>query len=104
MLAGGTTNANEIVDAARVIDGARLDASARSLLAVDVLQSALDGISAGTISEQPSAQVFGRPLTENGLRRGLEGAYRDLARVTSEPAERIRLVDAANALRVRSLV
>jgi Protein kinase G tetratricopeptide repeat len=37
------------------------------------------------------------------LRTGLERAYREAARLTDDPADRIRLVDQANLVRVRSL-
>ncbi len=37
------------------------------------------------------------------MRRGLERALRDLASVTADPAERIALVDEANAVRPWSM-
>jgi serine/threonine-protein kinase PknG len=41
---------------------------------------------------------LGRPLEENGIRLGLERAYRELARLASGE-DKIRLVDRANEVR-----
>ncbi len=47
--------------------------------------------------------VLGRPLTEPDVRLGLEDAYRALAQRAPDGAERIALVDQANAVRPRTL-
>jgi len=47
--------------------------------------------------------VAGSPATEPSLRSGLERAYRDAARLADDADERIRLVDSANDIRVRTL-
>ncbi len=90
----------DIAAAATTIEAARIDGAARSRLATEVLERALDGISSGAIEPDPSAMVFGNPLTELGLRSSLESTYRDLARVASSSGERFELVDKANAVRV----
>jgi serine/threonine-protein kinase PknG len=46
---------------------------------------------------------MGHPLQQNGLKRGLEQAYRDLARLATTLDERIELVDMANRARPRTV-
>ncbi|MGH8575000.1 MAG: tetratricopeptide repeat protein, partial [Gammaproteobacteria bacterium] len=46
--------------------------------------------------------LFDRPLSQRGVRDGLEAAYRELARLASTAAERITFVDKANHRRNRS--
>jgi serine/threonine-protein kinase PknG len=48
---------------------------------------------------RPDIGLAGIPAVERTLRDGVEVAYRDLAVLTEDPAERIRLVDLANSLR-----
>lgn len=52
----------------------------------------------------PGVTIAGIPATERTLRAGAEQAYRDLAMLTTTRAERIRLVDLANAIRPRTWV
>jgi len=94
----------DLAEASRTINAARLDATAKSKLAAEVLERALAGVRSGDIPEDPAASVFGHPLTETGLRHSLEAAYRDLARVAETAPERFALVDKANAVRVRTLI
>ncbi|MEO9220784.1 MAG: tetratricopeptide repeat protein, partial [Mycobacteriaceae bacterium] len=51
-----------------------------------------------------TAPLLGAPLSEHGVRVGLESAYRGLARLCDEPSRRYQLVDTANQLRPRTLV
>lgn len=95
---------SDITAAAATIEAARIDSAARSRLATEVLERALANITSGATQEDPSTSVFGNPLTEKGLRRSLESTYRELARVASTSAERVDLVDRANAVRVPSLL
>jgi serine/threonine-protein kinase PknG len=44
-------------------------------------------------------EIGGVPAQENALRDGLEAAYRQLASMSDEREERVRLVDAANQVR-----
>ena len=53
---------------------------------------------------EPQTRIAGVPATERDLRTGAEQAYRQLASLTPDRLERVRLVDAANAVRPRSLV
>ena len=94
----------DIAAAATTIEAARIDGAARSRLATEVLERALDGITTGAIEPDASATVFGNPLTELGLRSSLESTYRDLARVARSSGERFELVDKANAVRVPSFL
>jgi hypothetical protein len=48
---------------------------------------------------RPSVQVGGVPAEPPALRDGLERAYRDLAVLTEQRDEKIRLVDEANKVR-----
>lgn len=95
---------DDIAVAAGTIESARIDGAAKSRLATEVLERALESIRLGVLAEDRAASIFGNPLTEHGLRRSLESTYRDLARVASSPAERFDLVDRANAVRVPSLL
>lgn len=51
-----------------------------------------------------SGKVLGHQLSERALRLGLEQAYRALAKMARDDAERIRLVDQANSVRPRTWV
>ena len=99
----GTANLHDAVAAADAVQAAALDARRRGELAAVVLQVVLDGMLAGVWPPRPELQFFGEPATEAGVRHALEQALLDLARGTTDRAERIRLVDRANAVRVRSL-
>ena len=73
-------------------------------MATEVLERALASVESGALPEDESAKVFGNPLTEAGLRRSLEAAYREQARVVETAEERFALVDKANRVRVPSLL
>ncbi|MFE2961040.1 serine/threonine-protein kinase [Nocardia tengchongensis] len=68
-----------------------------------VLGAALDYLRTGTRLVQPDRSIIGFPMTDQGLRRGLESCFRELARATPDRLHRYRLVDMANAIRPRSL-
>lgn len=51
----------------------------------------------------PDARIGDHPATETGVRDGLETALRSLARDTTDLAERVELVNRANAVRNWSL-
>ena len=73
-----------------------LDQERRDRIATEVLEAAL---AAGCRS---GPRILGAPPTEDGLRRRLEQLYRELARMSGDPAERRDLVDRANAVRPRT--
>jgi len=93
--------AADLSDAAARLERLKLDAEQRTRIAAELLAAALARLEQGAAPD-PDAQLLGRPLTEAGLRTGLEQAYRELARRADTPAERIRLVDQANAVRPRT--
>ena len=80
--------------------------------AYDSLTVGADGtvtISNLTLSEaakgdQPGLHLGGQPATDKGLRPLLEQAYRDLAAYETDPGERARLIEQANATRRWSLL
>ncbi|GAB49865.1 serine/threonine-protein kinase [Mobilicoccus pelagius] len=78
-----------------------LEPHTRARLAVQVLEKALAARLAGDTRE---ATLDGRSADEPTLRRSLESAYRDLARLTPAPGERHLLVDEANRIRPWSLI
>jgi serine/threonine-protein kinase PknG len=94
--------AADISDAATRLERLKLDAEQRTRIAAELLAAALAQLEQGSALPDPDAQLLGRPLTETGLRTGLEQAYRELARRADTSAERIRLVDQANAVRPRT--
>jgi len=95
---------DDLEEASKTINAARINASTKSALAAEVLERALHSINLGEMAEDRDARVFGNPLTEKGLRKSLESTYRDMARVSETAEARFELVDKANAVRVRSLL
>jgi len=90
-----------LADAAATVQAVPIDPRERQQLVVKVLVRALEQVRNG--SPEPNTRIAGVPATEPELRGGAETAYRRLATLTSDRAERIRLVDAANAVRPRTL-
>ncbi|MDE3198277.1 MAG: tetratricopeptide repeat protein [Acidobacteriota bacterium] len=64
--------------------------------------SALDLVLSRALPQNPAIRILGRSLREDDLRLGLEQSYRALAHLTAGPAK-IKLVDAANRVRPRTL-
>ncbi|MBA9002398.1 serine/threonine-protein kinase [Thermomonospora cellulosilytica] len=80
----------------------KLDAERAGLFTAEVLEAALRW----TLHHRPppdGPQVLGVPLREDALRRSLEAAYRNLARLADRAGDRHRLVHRANAVRPRTL-
>lgn len=79
---------------------ARLPEQPRSLqLQVIVVGVALEWLRVRRRPASTDAEILGFPLTEPGLRRGLETCLRALARTAPERLHRYRLVDLANSVR-----
>lgn len=95
-------------DVSARIERLPLDVEPKARLSVEVLTAALAWVrepaSAPAVNGGPAGQVLGFPLTERGLRFGLEQVYRTLARVAPDSERRIALVDQANRVRPRTLV
>ncbi len=96
-------NLGDAVDAAAAVEQAAVDARRRGELMVGVLEQVLSGMVSGSLVAVPSAELFGHPSTEAGVRRVLSRTLTELARTSSDRAERLRLVDRANAVRLRTL-
>lgn len=95
--------------------GLGVDTDLRERLIAEVLGSALDwvlagrhgmspGGPAGSVASEGSRTLLGSPLTERGLRFGLERSYRAQARLAQQGSTRIDLVERANRLRPRTWV
>ncbi|WP_327269508.1 protein kinase [Streptomyces sp. NBC_01218] len=101
-------------DQITALAGLGLDAVRRERLSTEVLGTALDwvlstgpaGASAGPAASGPGGtrKLLGSELDERGLRLGLEGSYRMLARLAQQGDERIELVERANRFRPRTWV
>ena len=96
----------ELARAAATVERLQIDAAERAALTTDILERALaladtdpDALSRGS----QNVTLFGRPLDRRELKRGLEAAYRERARLASDPDLRIELVDRANSIRPRTL-
>ena len=86
----------ELIEAARRVQALELDPAAAERLRLAVCRTALTWVQQDNRSGQ---QLFGNPLTERGVRTGIESALRALARLSPSRAQRHALVDAANAAR-----
>jgi serine/threonine-protein kinase PknG len=80
------------------------DVAAAGLDPVTVAEVTREGLSAALdlVRENgplPGARVAGWPVTESGLRDGLEATLRQLAAATDDPKRRVELVDEANEVR-----
>jgi serine/threonine-protein kinase PknG len=103
-IGGVVPSKDDVVAAVRIIEGVQLDTIERAEISVQVLEQALSGLLNGAIKTDEKIKVFGQPLTERGVRSELESTYRELGRLASDRDERIRLVDLANSIRMKSLV
>ncbi len=92
----------DLASAAATIERLQLDAAERAAISAEIFERALAGLSDGRI-DPDGGVMLGRELNEKSLREGLEHTYRTQARLAPTDAERIRLVDKANAVRPRSL-
>ncbi|AUS80602.1 serine/threonine protein kinase [Actinoalloteichus sp. AHMU CJ021] len=81
-----------------------LDTERRLRLVVTVLLAARAWWATQPAGAPRPGPIFGREFRDHSLRLGLEEAYRGLARTIDDRAERIALVDLANAVRPRTLV
>ena len=98
---GSVDPLDDLAAAANELNQAALDPAGRAALRIQILSSALDHVR--NHGAAPQLQIAGARATVPSLRSGLEGAYREAAHLADDPAERIRLVDQANSVRVRSL-
>jgi len=90
----GLDTLSQALDSVRTVT---IEPRDRAELSVDVFQAALEGVRRH--GARPEVRIGGYPAAEPALRDGLERAYRDLAALTDDREERVRLVDAANVTR-----
>jgi serine/threonine-protein kinase PknG len=102
LLVDNHRNLGDLSDAARSLDSVPLESRERLSLLVRIYQAALGQVIAS--GPNPGVRIGDVPAEQDALRRGAEDAYRHLAAVTDDRNERIRLVDAANRVRPRTLV
>jgi serine/threonine-protein kinase PknG len=91
----------DLVSASTRLEAVELDTERRARLSIEVLETTrgwLDTTPAGGPVRR-SGKVLGYSLTERDVRLGLEKCYRSLARLSTTSAQRIALVDRANAVR-----
>jgi serine/threonine-protein kinase PknG len=102
LLSAAAPGLAELAAAAASVENITIDRRDRLTILVRVLMAAIAEVLRS--GEQPATTIGGVPATEDELRTAAEQAYRDLATLTSDRAERIHLVDEANAVRPRTLV
>jgi serine/threonine-protein kinase PknG len=92
----------DLLDASGRLERLRLDVERRAWLAAEMLERSLGWVR-GT-RRDAAGRVLGHQLSERALRLGLEQAYRALAKMARDDAERVRWVDQANSIRPRTWV
>ena len=102
LLAATGTDTTDLDQALVIAGRAGFDAADRARLDAAVYRRGLELVSTGR-PVSSGQTIGGQAVSERGMRRGLERALRDLASVTADPAERIALVDEANAVRPWSM-
>lgn len=103
--ASGQEHRVEDLDAAaNELASANMEAPERAALRVQIYEAALRRVLSSPAGSLAKASVGGVPAAEAPMRRALESAYRDAASLQADRGERIRLVDLANQVRVRTLV
>jgi serine/threonine-protein kinase PknG len=97
LLADSGAGLDALAAALDSVESITLDPQDRAGLRVQVLTAALADVEQG--GSRDGVRIGGVPAQESSLRDGLERAYRDLASMTEERDERVRLVDEANRVR-----
>jgi serine/threonine-protein kinase PknG len=97
MLAASGRGLPSLAEAMRSIDAVTIDPLDRARLTANVLDAALTTVL--DKGEEPTVLIAGHPADEHSLRDGVEEAFRDLAALTHDHDERVRLVDTANRVR-----
>jgi serine/threonine-protein kinase PknG len=102
LLASSGQGLPALASAARSLEGITLDTLERAALLAQIYENAVDVVLQH--GPDPATTIGGVPAAERDLREGAEHAYRTLAAATDDREERVRLVDAANRVRPRTLV
>jgi len=103
LLAGSGQGLSALGEALDSVKNLQIDLVEKAQLTVDVMENALAWVTSPQGGAQPGFVLNGHPAHEKGVRTGLEAAYRQLAQVTIDQAERVALVDRANAVRPWSM-
>ncbi len=91
----------DLAEALRALEDTSLTPRRRAEVTTLIYREALETVQ--TSGSQDGLRIGTHRATPSGLRTGLEDSLRDLARHTPELAERVPLVDEANAIRSWSL-
>ncbi len=95
----------ELRAAATRLSGLPVDPATAEHVRAALLAAAVELVTTnGPASEPAGAPLLGSPWRERELRLALEGSLRTSARLTTDVAERVALVDRANAARPRTWV
>jgi serine/threonine-protein kinase PknG len=98
----GELTEQELLATGHRLAGLRLEGTRGEELTAEVVEAALGWVLAGH-SATGGTSLLGAPLTEAALRRRLERAYRELARLAQGSEQRHTLVNRANTIRPRTL-
>lgn len=90
---------SELRRAAEVLEALALQGAEDARLRAEVLQTALSLMESRALAEDAAVVVFGEPLGESAVRRMLERALRQLAKLEGDRTRQIALVDRANRVR-----
>jgi len=99
LLAGSGRGLPGLAAALDAVQSVTIEPLDRARLQANVLDAALRTVVSGPADPKQAIAIGGIPAQEKALRDGLETAYRQLAAMSDERSERVRLVDAANAVR-----
>jgi len=99
-----TPGPKEFQQAAGTIEALSLDGMDRHRLSAEVQHVALDLLQAHRMPSNPSVHLFGQPLQEVGLRKGIESALRGMAHLATTEEEKVHFVDMANQVRPTTLL
>jgi serine/threonine-protein kinase PknG len=102
-VAGSGPTLDDLVSASGILATLSVEPSVRLPLVRDLLDQGLLGLLDHRLDPDPTVALAGSPFDEPELRSGLERTYRSLAKLAPTGADRIRLVDQANACRPRTL-
>ncbi|MBV8611680.1 MAG: protein kinase [Singulisphaera sp.] len=94
--------ADELQKASTAVEALALEGLELVRLKAEVLENALALVADRAVAADPSIRLLGRPLASDSLRLGLEEAFRQMARLETDRARQIALVDRANQVRPRT--
>ena len=84
------------------LDNVTIDPRERQLILIKVLGDAIATVESN--GDEPMKTIGGVPADATALRTAAETAYRTLASLSTDRAERISFVDRANQIRPRTMV